>query len=65
MGTASCTRVVVNSEQHWFKLVAIALIMHKIPDGFVLSSVLTASRNNGSFFYTMAFLAVMTPLGTE
>jgi zinc transporter ZupT len=44
--------------------VALALIVHKIPDGFVLSAVLSASRSNASFFSTVAFLAAMTPLGT-
>jgi len=43
--------------------VAVALIIHKIPDGFVLSAVLSASRNNASFFSTIALLAIMTPLG--
>lgn len=43
---------------------AIALIMHKIPDGFVLSAVLSASRSNASFFSTVALLAIMTPLGS-
>ena len=44
--------------------VALALIVHKIPDGFVLSAVLSASRSNASFFSTVAFLAAMPPLGT-